>query len=105
MSYYNIREEDIIRIIKRFLARLGARKDRFLQEYAIYKDPERVVKLEFLLKEYGLLETSYGQELLNFVRKIEKARFIRELSSLERLSAFTSSVRLNEVKKIKLGGD
>ena len=105
MSYYNIREEDIVRIIKRFLARLGARKDKFLQEYSIFKDPERVVKLEFLLKEYGLLETSYGQELLNFVRKIEKARFIRELSSLERLSAFTSSVRLNEVKKIKLGGD
>jgi len=25
MSYYNIREEDIVRIIKRFLARLGAK--------------------------------------------------------------------------------
>ena len=105
MSYYNIREEDIVRIIKRFLARLGARKDKFLQEYAIYKDPEKIVKLEFLLREYGLLDTQYGQELLDFVKKIEKARFIRELSSLERLSAFTSSVRLSEVKKIKLGGD
>ena len=105
MSYYNIREEDIIRIIKRFLARLGARKDKFLQEYAIYKDPEKIVRVEFLLKQYGLDKTSYGQELLDFIRKIEKARFIRELSSLERLSAFTSSVRLNEVKKIRLGGE
>ena len=105
MSYYNIREEDIIRIIKRFLARLGAKKDNFLRDYSVFKDPENVVKTELLLKEYGLLQTTYGQELLEYVKKIEKARFIRELSPLERLSAFTSSVKLNEVKKIRLGGD
>jgi len=99
---YNIREEDIVRIIKRFLARLGAKKDSFLREYAIYKDPVKVVKVEYILKEYGLLDTEYGKEILELVKRIEKAKFIRILDNLERLASFTASIKLQDIKKLRI---
>ena len=87
--------------IENILARRLAQKDSEIRGYSIYKNPAKVMALEQIIKEWGLYETKIGEEFLNTVKRLEKAKFIsRFFDTLERLAAITSTEKFPSKKKL-----